>query len=168
MTKTIRWALVCLGTMSVAFAAWGAVALAESSTPSHAAATRSVPDPLKSVTAYQLGQTNLELADPIGTPSVSVEDANKVAQSVFPDPIRESVAQSCTVVDSALQKTLCWVVVLDPQDGSAIPLQGPDAAFDEEHSKRPTVEVVLVDGNDGSVLVAFQNGFPPEAPTPKP
>lgn len=161
MTRATRWILVCLAVTLVAVVSV-AVSFAGSSSTKPESGAPSSGDPLTSVTPYQLEQMRLELADPDGTPAVSAESADKAAESVFPNQILETVAATCTVGDSDVQKTLCWVVSLKPDASTAIPLQGPDPDYNEKHSQVPTVEIVLVDGNDGSVIVAFQNGFQPE------
>jgi len=122
-------------------------------------------DPLKTITAYQLAQMRLQLAAPSGTPDVSPAAADAAAEKVFPDPIAETALATCSVGDSDLQDALCWVVSMDPQASSAIPLQCPDSDYDASHPVLPTVEVVLIGAQDPSVLVAFQNSFPPSPST---
>jgi hypothetical protein len=157
-----RLIIVLIVATSLAVAA---VTVTLAGTSRNAASNPSSGDPLTSVTPYQLTQMNLQLDPPKGTPSVSAGAADNVAESVFPDPIIETVSANCTVGSGDVTDSLCWVVSMTPQASSAIQLQGPDGAYDEAHSKTPTVEVVLVNASDGSVLVAFQNGFPPQAPS---
>jgi len=153
--------VVCVGSLVAGTGV--ALAVTHGSTRKAAAAADSTDGQvLTTITPYQLSELNLTLSPDNSSVPVTAQQADSVAQALFPSSdVEETALADCGIGDQP--SSACYAVSLDP---GHTPLTVVGAAETSDDSTvdhppvYPTLDLVLVDAQSGDLLDAISSSVP--------